>query len=246
MQRNERRPVLNAMVPNDDGRREHGEIGSEQPIGEVGAPPQFGELHGGLLLPRMAADRSSAATAWSRQLIAELLASDQRAITLARGLSVEELNWKPRPESWSVGQCLEHLCITNEVYAPPIATALDNQPRSPVETITPGWFGRWFIRSFIAPSPQTKKARAPGKITPVLSLVEPSILDRFLTTNRDVRALIERAAPYDVNRIRFPNPFIGVIRFTVGTGFEIISKHEDRHLLQAEKVRKSYLSAGAS
>ena len=183
---------------------------------------------------------TDAAPAWSRQLIAELQASDQRAIALARGLTTEQLNWKPRPESWSVGQCLEHLCISGELYLPPIAAALKNQPRSPVERITPGWFGAWFIRSYIAPSPHTKKARAPRKITPVLSSIEPSILDRFLAMNREVRAIIERAQPYDVNRIRFVNPFIPIIRFTVGTGLEIISKHEMRHLLQAEKVWQSW------
>ena len=182
-------------------------------------------------------------TAWGRQLVAELQASDQRAMALARGLSVEQLNWKPRPESWSVGQCLEHLCISGEVYIQPITAALKNQPPSPVERITPGWFGAWFIRNYIAPS--TKKAKAPKKITPVLSAVEPSILDRFLAMNRDVRALIERAEPYDVNRIRFVNPFVSIIRFTVGTGFEIISKHEMRHLLQAERVWQSWAQRSA-
>ena len=188
----------------------------------------------------MSTDRIDPALAWSRQLIAELQAADQRAIALARGLSVEQLNWKPRPESWSVGQCLEHLCLSGEVYLAPIARALNNQRRSPVEKITPGWFGAWFIRNYIAPSPVTRKAPAPAKIRPVLSVVEPSVLDRFLASNREVRALIERAQPYDVNRIRFVNPFIGIIRFTVGTGFEIIAKHEDRHLLQAERVWKAW------
>jgi hypothetical protein len=189
---------------------------------------------------RMSPDRSGAAPAWSRRLIAELHASDQRAIALARALTVEQLNWKPRPEKWSVGQCLEHLCISGEVYLQPIASALRNRQSSPVAEITPGWFGAWFIRTYIAPSRQSKTAPAPRKITPVLDVVEPSVLDRFLAVNRDVRALIERAEPYDVNRIRFVNPFVPVIRFTVGTGLEIISKHEDRHLLQAEKVWQAW------
>lgn len=193
----------------------------------------------------MSPDRPATAPAWSRQLIAELQASDQRAIALARGLTVEQLNWKPQPDKWSVGQCLEHLCIAGEVYIQPIAAALQDRPRSPVEAITPGWFGAWFIRSYIAPSPQTKKAPAPRKIRPVLSVVEPSVLDRFLAMNRDVRALIERAEPYDVNRIRFVNPFVSIIRFTVGTGFEIISKHEQRHLLQAERVWQSWAQRSA-
>src|SRR5690349_16706160 len=34
------------------------------------------------------------------------------------GLSVEQLNWKPAPESWSVGQCLDHLVKSNEEFFP--------------------------------------------------------------------------------------------------------------------------------
>jgi hypothetical protein len=65
------------------------------------------------------------------------------------------------------------------------------------------------------------------------------VLERFLRNNAAARQLIVRAGEYDVNRIRFRNPFVPVFRFTVGTGLEIISKHEGRHLLQAERVRQS-------
>jgi hypothetical protein len=30
---------------------------------------------------------------------------------------------------------------------------------------------------------------------------------------------------------------VALIRFTVGTGLEILTRHENRHLLQAERVR---------
>lgn len=174
--------------------------------------------------------------AWCQRLLQELTASDARAAALVKPLTPEQLNWKPAPEKWSVGQCLEHLAITNEVYLGPIADALAGPPSGTVDEITPGWFGRWFIRNYIAPSAQTRRARAPRTITPVLSRVEPAILERFLHGNREVRELIPRAGGYDVNRLRFKNPFIPLLRFTVGTGFEIISKHEHRHLLQAERV----------
>lgn len=176
---------------------------------------------------------------WGKRLLRELEASDARAIALVKPLTPEQLNWKPSPEKWSVGQCVEHLAISNEVYLGPIADALAGPPSGSVDEITPGWFGRWFIRNYIAPSPQTKRARAPKQIAPVLSRVEPTILERFLNGNRGMRELVTRAAGYDVNRLRFRNPFIPLIRFTVGTGFEITSKHEDRHLLQAERVAAS-------
>jgi hypothetical protein len=176
--------------------------------------------------------------AWSRRLISELEAADARAISLAQGLTSEQLNWRARPGEWSIGQCLEHLWIANQVYLPAIAAALADRPRGTAAEITPGWFGRWFIRSYIEPSAETKRAKAPKKITPSAD-VDPTILDRFLESNQRVRELVMRAATYDVNRIRFKNPFIPLIWFTVGTGLEITSRHERRHLLQAERVRAS-------
>jgi len=175
---------------------------------------------------------------WSERLSSELIASDDRARHLIAGLTAEQLNWRPSPSAWSIGQCLEHLAIGSELYLPPMAKALRDKPPSAVPEITPGWFGRWFIASFIEPSSGTRRARAPRKIQPE-SRVDVSVLDRFLRSNQSVRELILRARDHDVNRIRFANPFVTGIRFTVGTGLEIISGHERRHLLQAERVRQS-------
>lgn len=176
--------------------------------------------------------------AWPQRLIAELDASDRRAERLAQDLTPEQLNWKATPDAWSIGQCLQHLYIMNKVYLPAISVSLEGQQRSPVQEIVPGWFGRWFIRSYVEPSSKTKRAPAPKKIDPG-DRVDPSILELFLQSNEAVRDLVRTASEYDVNRIRFKNPLVSVIRFTAGTGLEIISKHESRHLLQAERVRQS-------
>ena len=176
--------------------------------------------------------------AWSVRLIDELDATDRRVNDLARGLSPEQLNWKPTEHVWSIGQCLQHLLATNQVYLPAIANALDDRPPSPVQDITPGWFGRWFIRTYIEPSSQSKRARAPRTIAPA-EHIDASVVDLFLRSNDLVRALVRRAGACDVNRIRFRNPFIPLLRFTVGTGLEIVWRHQRRHLLQAERIKQT-------
>lgn len=186
----------------------------------------------------MATQLASLSPAWSTRLMNELDANDERASELTAGLTVEQLNWQPAPGEWSIGQCLEHLCIGTESYLPPIFAALANQSVSPVQEITPGWFARWFIRSYIEPSPKTKRGSAPKKIVPN-ARVDLSVLDRFLRGNRETRELMRKSEPYDVNRIRFVNPFVSIIRFTVGTGFQVLTGHERRHLLQAERVKQS-------
>lgn len=184
----------------------------------------------------MSASVTAAAPSWVPRLLAGFDASDQRARELLRGLTRAQLNWREHPHTWSVGQCLDHLCVANDVYLPPIAAGLEGKPMSPVDEIEIGWFGSWFIRDYIEPSAQTKHLKAPKKITPAPD-VEPAVLDRFLRGNEQARELVRRAAGHDVNRLRFRNPFVPLLRFTVGTGLEIVVRHQRRHLLQAERVR---------
>ncbi len=135
---------------------------------------------------------------------------------------------------------LQHLLLANEVYLPPIVRALEGSRVSPVAEITLGRFSRWFIRTYIESSPVTnpkaRQARAPGPIAP-REPVEGAILDDFLTSNVGARDAVRAAGDFDVNRVRFKNPFVPLLRFTGGTGFEILSKHQHRHMGQMERVR---------
>jgi hypothetical protein len=180
----------------------------------------------------------TASPRWVPRLLSEIDAADTQATALAGGLSAEQLNWRASQAEWSIGQCLEHLAVTNEVYGSAIGEALNGARPAVAQEITPGWFGRWFIRSYIDPATQKIKGKAPSKIVPVAT-VDAGILRRFLATNEQTRELVRQAGGVDVNRVRFKNPFVGLIRFTVGTGLEIIAKHERRHLLQGERIRRS-------
>ena len=186
----------------------------------------------------MATEREGTSPPWCPRLIAEFNAADERAIALAKTLTPAQLAWTPRPGEWSICQCLEHLCLASDVYLPAISKALVDRPVAVVQEITPGWFGRYFIRNYIEPSAGTKRLQAP-KLSAPRAPVDPAILERFLKSNGEARNIIHRAKNHDVNRIRFRNPFVPLIHFTVGTGFEILSKHQRRHLLQAERVRQA-------
>jgi hypothetical protein len=65
------------------------------------------------------------------------------------------------------------------------------------------------------------------------------VLRAFIAAHDQTRAMVRDAQQLDLNRIRFKNPFIGVLRFTVGSGLLIIGAHNRRHLWQARQVIKS-------
>ena len=176
--------------------------------------------------------------AWSARLLFELDDIDRSVDELTSRLTAEQLNWRAAPGTWSIGQCLEHLCLFSEIYLPAISAALVEKSASAVEELKFGWFARWFTRNFVDPSPSGKRASAPNKIVPGLR-VELAVIDRLRRRNQEARELIRKAGQYDVNRIRFRNPFMPLVRFTVGTGLYIICGHERRHLLQAQHVKQA-------
>ena len=175
-----------------------------------------------------------------RSVLDDLAKSDQEAQRIVGGLSDSQANWQPSPNAWSIAQCLDHLTRANTVYAAALAEGLSqsgpaNEPW--LGPIRPGWPSRYFIRS-LEPPPKNK-LRAPKKIVPASQIGSREVLAAFLRSQEDVRAVIKKAAGLDLNRIRFRNPFIGFLRFTVGTGLLVITAHDRRHLWQAERVHQS-------
>jgi len=175
---------------------------------------------------------------WPARLLAQFDEADRRAHALANTLALEQLNWRPSPHEWSIGQCLQHLAAFNRLYVPAISRALDGQSPSPVSEIEAGWISAWFMRNYVEAGPNTRRVRSPGKIKPA-EQVAGSVLKDFLRTNQDAKNLVRRAGAYDVNRIRYKNPLVPLVRFTVGVGLELTWKHQFRHVMQAERIKQS-------
>ena len=54
-----------------------------------------------------------------------------------------------------------------------------------------------------------------------------------------MRAFLRAHADLDLASVRFPNPFIPGVRFSLATGLHVIPAHERRHLWQAWRVRRA-------
>jgi hypothetical protein len=175
---------------------------------------------------------------WPDRIIARLDEADHRAHALADNLRIEQLNWRPSPDEWSIGQCLEHLLVFNHLYMAAISRALDKQLPSPVSEVEAGRISAWFMRTYVEPGSHTRRVRSPHKIKPG-ERVNPFVLNDFLRSNQEAKNLVRRAGAYDVNRIRYKNPLVPFVRFTVGVGLELTWKHQFRHVLQAERVKQS-------
>ena len=169
------------------------------------------------------------------------LAADKQATELLEGVSASQANWQPNEgQSWSICQCLDHLVRINSVYAAALQEAVNNCPpayKQPTTNIVPGLFGAWFVQQMDLPV--RMRLKAPSKAVPASKGNAGELFEAFLKSQALIRRVADGARAVDMNRLRFKNPFIGVIRFTVGTGLMIINAHDRRHLWQAEQVKKA-------
>jgi DinB superfamily len=169
-------------------------------------------------------------------------ASERDARALVDGLTEVGGGWRAEPGSWSVAECLDHLATANRVYLGamrlPAARALSDgrRRRRPAR---PGLVGGWFVNYLEPPVKPGLKSRAPRTIRPRTAPALNDAFTMFLASQEDVRAFLRTYADIDLTSVRFPNPFIRGVRFSLATGLHVIAAHERRHLWQAWRVRRA-------
>lgn len=166
-------------------------------------------------------------------LLDELSRANQRAESLSRQVQVPS-----NRNAWTAAECLDHLAKTNLVYSAAMRQAVTRaihleRPGAP-SPIRPGWFTRQFIAR-MEPDSGTS-FQAPEIVRPSKQVDMTEALHDFLLAQAAIESLLRETAEMDLNRIRFRNPFVRWIRFTVGAGFLILAAHNRRHLAQAERL----------
>jgi hypothetical protein len=169
-------------------------------------------------------------------------AAERDARALVAGLTEARGAWRAAAGSWSVAECLDHLATANRVYLDAMQPSADRahsdgrQRRGPAR---PGLLGGWFVNYLEPPVKARLKSKAPRLIRPRTA---PALNDgfvAFLASHGDVRAFLRAHADIDLTGVRFPNPFIPGMRFSLATGLHVIAAHERRHLWQAWRVRQA-------
>jgi len=177
------------------------------------------------------------------QALADALdAAEQDARALVSGLSESLGAWRTDPESWSVAECLDHLATGNRVYLAAMEPSADrarSRGRLRRGPARPGLLGGWFVNYLEPPVKPRLKSKAPNKIRPRSAPPLSDAFAAFLASQDDVRRFLRTYADIDLADVRFPNPFIPGLRFSLATGLHVIPAHERRHLWQAWRVRRA-------
>lgn len=151
-----------------------------------------------------------------------------------------QLNWKPYPEKWSIGQCLDHLIITNRPFFPIIEQILRGERKNTWWErlpLLPGFFGKMLIKALDPTS--TRKIKAPAIFQPSNSSIDTEIVSSFLATQQRLTELMQAIARLELAQIIISSPASKLVTYSLLDAYRIIIVHERRHLVQAQQVRAS-------
>jgi hypothetical protein len=153
------------------------------------------------------------------------------------GLSVQQLNWKPTPEKWSVGQCIKHIILSNELYFNMLDSIANGTKMSNFwekMPLLPQMFGNLLIKS-IHPKNLTK-TKTISKVNPIQSNIEADIISLFRQhQNRLIEKLLASQTVNAQSTI-ITSPFAGFVVYSLFDLYNILWIHEERHFLQAKRV----------
>jgi DinB superfamily len=159
------------------------------------------------------------------------------AQSLIADLTEEQAAWRPHPAAWSVAECLDHLAATNRIYVRAMQPAADearSQNKLRRRPALPGFLGAWFVRSLEPPA--KIKTKSPKSVKPRTAPTLADASAAFLASHAEAQNFLRANADLDLAAIRFTNPFLKGLRFSLATGLHVIPAHERRHLHQARAV----------
>ncbi len=171
-------------------------------------------------------------------IAAQLDRNTQAVATLRERHDDAALARKPAAGGWSACECIEHLHITTELYAPRVRALIaqhgkpGSRPDDPV--VRPGWFAAWFIRQASPANPRRLPAPKAFRVEPGAAGV--ASFERFAASQRTLGELIHQARGRPLNNSKLATPVSRLIRFTLGEALLLLVTHQQRHIAQADRA----------
>src|SRR5262245_44630456 len=155
-------------------------------------------------------------------------------------LSAEQINWKPSAGEWSIGQCFDHLILSNRPYFQIFEEILGGRRRQGVwerMPMLPRFFGRLLIKMLRPDS--GRKAKARPALSASTGPIAPGIISSFLEQQGRLLHLMEATRGLDFDGITITSPVIRFVTYSLMDAYRIIVVHEQNHFVQARQVMRA-------
>jgi hypothetical protein len=152
-------------------------------------------------------------------------------------LSAEQINWKPSEGEWSIGQCFDHLVISNRPFFQIVGEILEGRQRPrgwERMPLLPRFFGKLLINTLRPDS--RRKVNARPAFYPSTSHIPAGIITSFVEQQDRLLDLMEATRGLNLDGITITSPVVRVITYSLMDAYRIIVVHEQNHFVQARRA----------
>jgi len=185
----------------------------------------------------------------SRQLaaIAEEFAGVRAAFaTLDARVSDADWTRRPSPAEWSVAECVAHLNLTSAAMVPLLRAEIDRAPRMPEgeDRAYRGAFIGRLLASMMGPvrilaGIKLGRVATTPPFVPGSELPRARVCEEFHRWQEEELQLVRDADRRAIDRVRIESPFRAGTFYDGYSALLILSRHEMRHLVQAERAMEA-------
>ncbi len=175
----------------------------------------------------------------SQELIQNLITETNLGLERVKKLShssIDILNHKENKEKWSVLECIEHLNLYGDFYLPELKKSISNTVHSSTIQFKSGFIGNYFVNSML-PKVKLNKMKTPRAKNPSGSDLDLTVIDRFYAQQADFLEILELAKHINLMKTKTPISISTVLKLRLGDTLRFLLAHNDRHILQAEKIK---------
>ncbi len=153
-------------------------------------------------------------------------------------LREDQLNWKPKPKSWSIAECIKHLELAFEGYLSGLDKAIEMGNRNNISGRKKpeiSWSGKIMV-FFVNPSIKIWVPAPPSFKPKKHHTYTHEILHQFLSDIQRISAQLESSKSLDWNQLKIVSPVTSLLILNLNDTYEILTLHALRHIKQAQRV----------
>ncbi|MBI4852063.1 MAG: DinB family protein [Acidobacteria bacterium] len=171
------------------------------------------------------------------ELLAKFQNTTNQVVSSFQNLTPNQINWKPSANEWSVGQCIDHLIVTNSCYFPVLEKVLNGEKKTFWEKLPflPNFFGNMLL-GFL--EDDKKKLKAPKAFEPSQSSVDTDVISKLRESQTKLEKLIQKTSHLELDKTIITSPVSPIVTYSLLHAYNILTTHDNRHFEQALRVYK--------
>lgn len=168
-------------------------------------------------------------------ILAEYEASLDRLRRMRSAIAPDVWARRPAPDRWSPAECITHLNLTSQAFAPLLRQGIEEARREggPIPSRYYRDVMGWLVSKASGPSRLFRTKTAPAFV-PTSNRPIDELVAEFEWLQRDHIACVKAADDVPLHKVRIRSPFEARVQYTLFSALSMIPGHQQRHLSQAQ------------